>query len=590
MTKPKATDIPLAQSIVVIGCGPGGMFFCNAMEHRKRHLAGDDAQLPTITCYERASGPGGVWRSERSFCYDAAAEEEKKHPDVAEAEQLIPNMYEALWTNGVKEGIEFFDHTYDEHFGHALPVYMPRRALLDYMVTRVTKNCPDFFEKYVQFNTTVQSVVWKEEMQKFQVVVSKHGNKSPQTHYYDKCIWSAGDNGKAKIPQAMKDTFANFTGRVIHSTDTSNFYDDVEGKRILIVGGSYSAEDLALMACKVDAEKVYISTRQSTNVVTWTSAWPRNKVEILAEVTPVRVVENRIQFKSCHWVSGSEYKTESDVLQELSDIDTVILCTGYEKQFDMLEPSLRAPFDKGGDDLLVVPEDWKMKPNNLGLGDVKPSEKTSFRGSYVSYPGIYHGLLIDNPNMMYLRHNHSDYPLLGIDAMAFMLLNFVVGETPIPSKEQMNNANIQQALIEMQYPYARYYMDPAFKEAWSEVPGAWDDYETNSEHPYWVSEADYEKYDLLLMARTLRDAKYPVDLGDYQALNEKGQHLYNFQKWSGEHRSKLDPNNPEENYWRTFRDVDNSDKFFSIFTGTKAVPLKQRWMDIDESKNDVLTP
>jgi hypothetical protein len=91
------------------------------------------------------------------------------------------------------------------------------------------------------------------------------------------------------------------------------------------------------------------------------------------------------------------------------------------------------------------------------------------------------------------------------------------------------------------------------------------------------------------MARTLRDAKYPVDLGDYQALNEKGQHLYNFQKWSCEHRSKLDPNNPEENYWKTFRDVDNSDQFFSIFTGTKAVPLKQRWMDIDESKDDVLT-
>ena len=593
MTTPKgpptASVFPNKKSVVVIGCGPGGMFFCNAMEHKRRQLGGghNEAHLPTITCYERANSCGGVWRSQRSF-YDESFDE-KKHSDVPRDEQSHPNMYEALWTNGAKEGIEFFDHTYDEHFGHALPVYMPRRALLDYMVKRVTKHCPDFFEKYVHFNTAVQSVVWKEDIHKFQVTVTKRGMSTTETHHYDVCIWAAGDNGKPSIPQSMVATFSNFRGRVIHSTDTDNFEDDVRGKRILIVGGSYSAEDLALMACKFGVQQVYISSRGTENVVSWTSAWPMNKVEVFLEETPIGVVNSKIQFKRCLWVEGSTYDIIGDVSRELSDIDTVILCTGYEKQLDMLEPSLRAPFERYGKQELPVPADWKMKPNNLSLGDVKPG-KVSFSGGYVTYPDIYRGLLIDNPNMMYLRHNHSDYPLLGIDAMAWLLVNFVLGETPIPSAEEMRQENIQQALTEMQYPYARYYMDPNFREAWSSLDGAWDDYLTNDDHPYWVSQGDYSKYDLLLMARTLKDAKYPVDIGNYTLLNEQGQNLRNFQLLSSEHRANLDPLNPEENEWKTFRDADNADKFFSIFTGTKAVPLNQRWIEIDETNDDILKP
>ena len=571
------------QSIVVIGCGPGGMFFCNAMEHKRRQLDGIDSHLPTITCFERADSPGGVWRSQRTYCDDN--EEEKKQTERGQEEHDVPNMYEALWTNGNKEGIEFFDHTYDEHFGHALPVYMPRRALLDYMLKRVTKHCPDLFERYVQFNTTVQSVAWKEELSKFQVITRKRGQYTTQTHFFDKCIWAAGDNGKPKIPPSMQTIFSNFNGRLIHSTDTINFESDVRDKRILIVGGSYSAEDLALMACKVGVEQVYIASRRAENVVTWTSAWPMNKVQILSEETPIGVVENRIQFKKCYWEQGSTYETYGDISSELINIETVILCTGYEKQFDMLELPLRAPFENNREQVVPVPADWKMKPNNLGLDDVTPG-KVTFAGSFVSHPEIYRGILIKNPNMMFLRHNHNDYPLLVIDAMAWSFLHFFLGDTPIPSEEEMREANVQQALTEMHFPYTRYYMDPKFKEAWSQLPGAWDDYMTNSEHPYWVSEAAYNRYDLLQMAQTLRDAMYPLDLGDINGLNDKGQKLFEFQRLSYKHRTDLDFKNHEENQWKTFRDTDNADKFESLFTGIKAVPLKKRWIDINEAEDD----
>ena len=65
-------------TICVIGGGPGALFFCHALETQKQALihtrcGGSYAQFcqrypawPSVTCYERASGPGGVWRSDRS--------------------------------------------------------------------------------------------------------------------------------------------------------------------------------------------------------------------------------------------------------------------------------------------------------------------------------------------------------------------------------------------------------------------------------------------------------------------------------------------------------------------------------------------
>jgi hypothetical protein len=79
-------------SVAVIGGGPGGMFFCHALETRRRELMerGDEAglaSLPTVTCFERAPAPGGVWRSERTFA--AGKQEEKKEAGAA---PIMTNM------------------------------------------------------------------------------------------------------------------------------------------------------------------------------------------------------------------------------------------------------------------------------------------------------------------------------------------------------------------------------------------------------------------------------------------------------------------------------------------------------------------
>ena len=44
--------------VALIGCGPAGMSFLHALQKKKA----EGVAVPQVTCYERASGPGGVWR------------------------------------------------------------------------------------------------------------------------------------------------------------------------------------------------------------------------------------------------------------------------------------------------------------------------------------------------------------------------------------------------------------------------------------------------------------------------------------------------------------------------------------------------
>lgn len=128
-------------------------------------------------------------------------------------------------------------------------MYLPRQPVLECMMGRCQKNCPDFFDKYMKFHTSVESVQYLEQECKFQVVTKNVLTGEQVTDLYDKCIWSAGENGRPSMPGPLVKLFeeGGFQGRVIHSSDTADFENDCKDKRILLIGGSYSAEDLALM-------------------------------------------------------------------------------------------------------------------------------------------------------------------------------------------------------------------------------------------------------------------------------------------------------------------------------------------------------
>jgi cation diffusion facilitator CzcD-associated flavoprotein CzcO len=169
------------------------------------------------------------------------------------------SMYEALWTNGPNQFIEYPDYTFKEHFKQALPIYLPRGALLEYMMARVTRNNPNFFES-VKFNTAVNNVSYDEVKRKFVFISIDNIYGERIVEYFDKCIWAAGENGSAKIPRSIRNTLheGGFEGIDIHSSQAGDMLGNFKDKQIVLIGGSFSAEDIALQAIKLGVKKVRV--------------------------------------------------------------------------------------------------------------------------------------------------------------------------------------------------------------------------------------------------------------------------------------------------------------------------------------------
>ena len=98
---------------------------------------------------------------------------------------------------------EFFDHTYDDHFGCPLPMYLPRKVVFQYLLKRVTKNSPGIFND-VKFNTSVQSVKYNDAIGKFVIQTVNNKTGTVSTEYFDKCIWAGGNNGRPYIPKSIE--------------------------------------------------------------------------------------------------------------------------------------------------------------------------------------------------------------------------------------------------------------------------------------------------------------------------------------------------------------------------------------------------
>jgi len=468
---------------------------------------------------------------------------------------------------------------------------MPRQPVLEYMMGRVTKHCPDFFEKYMKFNTTVEFVRWVEEKNKFEIVTMDVITGEESMGEYDKCIWAGGENGKPKIPEAMLKMFqeGGFGGKMLHSSDTADFENDVKGKRVLLIGGGYSAEDLSLMAVKCGVEKVYVSSRQHENVVSWTGAWPANKVEVLEAQTPISVTENGncIQFAKTWWQWPNKYLSYNNVETEIRDIDTIIFCTGYLPNFDMLDDDLRQAVVKDPEFKLQIPAEWKMKPNTFTkhLGDVETGDVRWFN-SLIGYYGLYRGLSIRNPNMMFIVTSVNN-PLFGIDVDAWLLLRFITGLNKTPSSEEMWKQNEAEAVRHMDNSYVRYCMDENYCKAYDDVHAKNPEIREEMSRLYIESKSNHYEIYFRVLARSIQEADYPVSYGSYDDLNDTVQTIMRYDNLSYYHRASLSPDD-KDSEWRTFRDYQDADEFCSIFTGDKSVPLNHRWLDMDANDSTVL--
>jgi trimethylamine monooxygenase len=344
--------------VAVIGAGPSGLAQLHAFEEARR--AGAD--VPEIVCFEKQSDWGGLW----NYTWRTGLDQY--------GDPVHGSMYRYLWSNGPKECLEFADYTFDEHFGKPIPSFPPREVLFDYITGRARKSN---VRRHIQFDSAVRWISFDAGRDLFEVTVESRGSSTTRTEEFDHVIVATGHFSSPNAPEYPG--FATFPGRVLHSHD---FRDAQEftGKDLLVLGSSYSAEDIALQSRKYGARSITIAYRNAPMGF----AWPDGIVEVPKL--------DRVEGRTAHFVDGSA-----------RDVDAIVLCTGYRHWFPFIEDSLRLRTDN------------VLYPANL-------------------YKGV---VWTANPKLMYLAMQDQYYTFNMFDPQARYARDVVLGRVALPAPAEM---------------------------------------------------------------------------------------------------------------------------------------------------------
>ena len=344
--------------VAVIGAGPSGLAVLRAFQS----AAKKKAKIPEVVCFEKQSDWGGLW----NYTWRTGLDEH--------GEPVHGSMYRYLWSNGPKECLEFADYTFEEHFGKAIPSYPPRAVLWDYIKGRVEKAK---VRKWVRFSTPVRMVEWDAKKKKFNVTLHDRVKDKMYTEQFDNVVVASGHFSTPQVPEFPG--IKTFAGRVMHAHD---FRDALEfkGKHVLIVGRSYSAEDIGSQCWKYGAASVTATYRSKPMGFTW----PKN----FEERPLLQKLEGKV----------ATFKDDST-----KEVDAIILCTGYQHHF---------PF---------LPEDLRLKTTNR----LWPMD-------------LYRGVFWEgNPKLSYIGMQDQFYTFNMFDAQAWYVRDQIMGRIKLPKSDVM---------------------------------------------------------------------------------------------------------------------------------------------------------
>ncbi len=349
----------MTNRVAVIGAGPSGLAQLRAFQSAQEK----GAEIPNIVCFEKQSDWGGLW----NYSWRTGLDEY--------GEPVHGSMYRYLWSNGPKEGLEFADYSFEEHFGRAIPSYPPREVLYDYIIGRVEKSN---IRQWIRFNSPVRHVSYDEHEGLFYVTVKDNLKDVEYTETFDHVIVASGHFSTPNVP--FYPGFESFKGRILHAHD---FRDAMEfkDKDLLLIGTSYSAEDIGSQCWKYGAKSITVSYRTAPMGHKWPDNW--EELPLLEKVEG-----NTVTFKD-----GSK-----------RDVDAIILCTGYNHHF---------PF---------IAEELRLKTNNR------------------LYPiNLYKGVVWEhNPKLMYLGMQDQWFTFNMFDAQAWYARDVIMGRIEMPSQLEMH--------------------------------------------------------------------------------------------------------------------------------------------------------
>lgn len=337
----------MTKRVAIIGAGPSGLAQLRAFQS----AAGKGDTIPEVVCFEKQDNWGGLW----NYTWRTGLDEN--------GEPVHCSMYRYLWSNGPKEGLEFADYSFEEHFGKQIASYPPRAVLFDYIEGRVVKAK---VRDWIRFNTAVRWVNYDDTTGTFTVTVHDHTKDHVYSEEFDHVICASGHFSTPNVPHYPG--FETFNGRLVHAHD---FRDAREftGKDILVVGSSYSAEDIGSQCWKYGAKSITSCYRSAPMGFDWPDNW---------EEKPAMV---KVEHNTVHFSDGTQ-----------KDVDAIILCTGYKHFFNFL------------------PDDLRLKTTNrLASADL--------------YKGV---VYVHNPKMFYLGMQDQWFTFNMFDAQAWWVRDVIM--------------------------------------------------------------------------------------------------------------------------------------------------------------------
>lgn len=271
--------------------------------------------------------------------------------------------------------LEYVDYSFDKHFGRSIPSYAPRAVIYDYLSGRA--KAADI-RRFIRFRTAVRHVDFDDETQQFQLTVQDLLVKKSLEHLmFDHVVVATGHFSVPNVPEF--EGMAQFPGRVLHSHDFRGA-DEFVNKHLLVIGGSYSADDIALQCSKFGARAITISYR--TCPINF--KWPANVKEV--------PMLQRIEGRTAHFKDGSS----------VDDIDCIVMCTGYRHHYPFMAEQFRL--------------DW---PSN----------------SY-ALPNLYKGVFwVTQPRLAYIGMQNQFYTFTLSDTQAALVRDVFLGYVKLPASD-----------------------------------------------------------------------------------------------------------------------------------------------------------
>lgn len=343
--------------VAIIGAGPSGMAQLRAFDSAARN----GADIPELVCFEKQSDWGGQW----NYTWRTGLDEY--------GEPVHSSMYRNLWSNGPKEALEFADYTFDEHFGRPISSYPPRSVLWDYISGRVRDSD---LRKYVQFETVVRLVSFDEDTQLFTVMSEHLPTGDTTTETFDHVVVASGHFSFPNMPEVAG--IETFPGFVSHAHDFRGA-EALEGQDVLVIGSSYSAEDIGSQAHKMGANSVTASYRSAPMGYDWPDGFE--------ERPGIEVIDGSTVF----FANGTS-----------KHFDAIIFCTGYQHKYPFL-------------------------PDDLALD-----------GPNTVYPdGLYRGVVWkENPSLFYVGAQDQWFTFNMFDTQAWYVRDLIMGVAQMPTADE----------------------------------------------------------------------------------------------------------------------------------------------------------